>query len=155
MSIKIDYLINHPEHLPVLASWMFKTWGHLNPQSSLEKAEHKLTTHLNAVNMPLTFIALQNDEPVGMCSLRQNDGIKEELTPWLASLFVLPQFRGQGIGEKLVQMVIKKAHTFGYDTLYLFAFDSSLSSWYEKLGWKMIDTDSLNEHQVTVMKFTI
>ncbi len=152
MELVITYLKNHPEHVPLLASWMFNTWGHYNPQSSLEKAQIKLTEHLNTDSLPLTYIALRDNVPVRMCSLRINDGIRPDLTPWLASLFVEPSMRGQGIGEKLIHVVAEKAWVMGYSSLYLLAFDQTLTNWYAKLGWQMMGLDEINGYPVTVME---
>ncbi|MBI2792264.1 MAG: GNAT family N-acetyltransferase [Gammaproteobacteria bacterium] len=154
IEIKIDYLKNHPEHVPLLASWMFNTWGHYNPSSSLEKAELKLNEHLHMDSLPIAYIALKNDEPVGMCSLRLNDGIREDLMPWLGSLFVVPHMRGQGIGEQLIHIVTEKAHSLSYSKLYLLAFDQTLPLWYAKLGWRVIGPDELFGHAVQVMEFS-
>ena len=152
MNFVITYLKEHPEHVSLLASWMFNTWGHYNSQSSLEKAQNKLNEHLNEDWLPLTMVALENNHPVGMCSLRKNDGIRPDLEPWLGSLFVEPSHRGQGIGEQLIVEVVKKARILGYPKLYLLAFDSTLPDWYKKLGWQLIGMDELNGHPVSVME---
>ncbi len=152
MNLVIDYLKNHSEHVSLLSSWMFDTWGHYNPESSLEKAQEKLQSHLNVDSLPLAYIALIDGKPVGMCSLRINYGLFD-LAPWLGSLFVEPLLRGQGIGEKLIQVVTKKACSMGYPKLYLLTFDETLPNWYIKLGWKLIGMNELNGHPVSVMEF--
>ncbi len=151
MDLTIDYLKNHPEHVPTLAQWMFTTWGHYNPDSSLEKAQLKLKDHLNENRLPLAFIALVGSEPVGLCCLRENDGIRPDLAPWLGSLFVKPAYRGQRIGEQLIDVVKRKARKLGYLELYLLAFDQTLPAWYEKLGWELLGEDYLFGHRVSVM----
>ena len=57
--------------------------------------------HLNDDSIPLTFVAFFNDKPVGMCSLRENDGIRPDLMPWLGSIVVAPDYQKQGIGEMI------------------------------------------------------
>ena len=37
-----------------------------------------------------------------MCSLRGNDGIRPDLTPWLGSLVVHPDYQKQGVGRRLI-----------------------------------------------------
>ncbi|MCS5711874.1 GNAT family N-acetyltransferase [Candidatus Berkiella aquae] len=155
LQVDITYLKNHIEQVPLLASWMFKTWGHYNPTSSLEKAEQKLLQHLNIDTLPLAYIALHNEVPVGMCSLRVNDGIQHALTPWLGSLYVEPLMRGRGIGEQLINTAAEKALNLGYSKLYLFAFDKTLPQWYEKLGWLERGVDEINRYPVTVMELSL
>ena len=109
MSLVISYLDDHPEYLPQLAGWAFEAWGRYNPSSSVERAQDKLKTHLNKISLPLTYIAFKNDFPVGMCSLRMNDGIRPDLAPWLGSLYVEPDMRGQRIGAELIRVTTEKA----------------------------------------------
>jgi N-acetylglutamate synthase-like GNAT family acetyltransferase len=155
MSLVISYLDDHLEYLPQLAGWAFEAWGRYNPSSSLEKAQEKLKTHLNKTTLPLTYIALHDDLPVGMCSLRMNDGIRSDLAPWLGSLYVEPDMRGQGIGEELIRVTTEKARSMGYRKLYLLALDKTLPDWYQKLGWRMISFDELNGHPVSIMEIAL
>lgn len=155
MNLSIAYLADYPAHLTLLAEWMFTTWGHYNPGSSIERIQSKLAEHLKRDNLPITLVALDNHQPVGTCSLRINDGIRPDLTPWLASLFVLPEYRGKGIGEKLIEAITQEARRFHYPKLYLLAFDPTLPSWYQKLGWQGIGMDKLHDQAVSVMEKSI
>ena len=155
MSLVISYLVDHPECLPQLAGWAFEAWGRYNPSSSLERAQDKLKTHLNKSRLPLTYIVFKEDLLAGMCSLRMNDGIRPDLAPWLGSLYVEPDMRGQGIGEELIRVTTEKARSMGYHKLYLLAFDKTLPDWYQKLGWQMLGVDELNGHPVSVMEMTL
>lgn len=152
MNVEITYLKNHPEHVGLMAKWTFETWGHYNPTLSVEKAKIKIQSHLNDSKLPLTYVALIDNKPVGMCSLRENDGIRPDLTPWLGSLFVAPFYRNQGIGEQLIEVIVKKSRDLGFLKLYLLAFDKTLPDWYMKLGWKQIGMDDVNGFAVNVME---
>jgi len=155
MSIEITYLKHHPQHVSILASWAFNMWGHYNPESTLERFVAKIEQHLNEDCLPLTYIALCNNKPVGMSSLRNADGIRPDLSPWLGSLFVHPDYRHQGIGEKLIATVITKAKEMHYSKLYLLAFDEILPLWYQRLGWKFIGIDEVYTHPVSVMEIGV
>ncbi|MGD9592829.1 MAG: GNAT family N-acetyltransferase [Candidatus Berkiella sp.] len=155
MNVDIAYLKDHPQYLPLVAEWMFNEWGHFNPGSTLERAKLKLGEHLNKDSLPITFIALDNNLPVGTCSLRINDGIRPDLTPWLGSLYVVPSARRKGIGEKLIDAAVSKARSMKCPKLYLFAFDATLPNWYKKLGWHEIGMDKLNHNPVSVMEKAI
>jgi len=152
MKIDIAYLKDYPQHLSLIAQWIFNEWGHYNPGSSLDRAKSKLNEHLNKDSLPITFVALENNQPVGTCSLRINDGIRPDLAPWLGSLYVEPNFRCRGIGEKLIDAVIKKAQNMKFQKVYLLAFDPTLPNWYRKLGWEGIGEDLLNGYPVSVME---
>ncbi len=152
MKIDIIYLKDYPQHLSLIAEWIFNEWAHYNPGSSLDRAKSKLSEHLNKDSLPITFVALENNQPVGTCSLRINDGIRPDLTPWLGSLYVEPNARGRGLGEKLIDSVISKARSMKYPKLYLLTFDAILPYWYRKLGWQGIGEDVLNGYPVSVME---
>lgn len=151
--IKIDLLKNHPTTIPRLAKIWQEVLGSIwVPDVPIERVEQNFLKHLNENIMPLTFIALDNDNPVGMCSLRENDGIRPDLIPWLGSLVVDPAFQKQNIGRMLMDMTKQKARTFGFETLHLFAFDLTIPNYYERLGWEKIGMNEFKGHPVTVME---
>jgi predicted N-acetyltransferase YhbS len=156
MKIQIKLLIDHQEHIPALSDlWYEEISQHWNPNACRDKAKQKLIEHCNNENLPLAFIALHDEKPVGMVCLRDNDGKKPELMPWLGSLVVHPDYRGKKIGEALIETVKKKAKSFGHTILYLLAFDPTIPSWYARLGWEIIGYDALFGHRVTVMKIIV
>lgn len=138
--------------LPELAELWFehigKTWV---PGKTTQEAERTFREHLNRDTLPLTLVAIHQHKPIAMISLRQNDGIREDLTPWLGSLIVHPDYRRLGLGEMLVDMAKKKAKALGYKKAYLFVLDPTLTKWYERLGWQEIDKDHFNQFPVVVM----
>jgi predicted N-acetyltransferase YhbS len=53
-----------------------------------------------------TFVLFDDDVQVGTASLIANDlPSRPDLTPWLASVLVRPQFRGRGYSAPLVKHV--------------------------------------------------
>jgi predicted N-acetyltransferase YhbS len=150
--ITINYLKNHPQHIHKLAEiWqnvLGKIWV---PDIPIENVITKLSNHLHDNELPLTFIALDGDHPVGMCSLRENDGIRPDLTPWLGSLVIDPLYQKQGVAKILINATIEKAKSFEFQKLYLFAFDPTIPDYYARLGWKIIGVDEFKSHRVEVM----
>lgn len=151
--IEIKFLTECKEEIPVLATlWYEQISKHWAPNASIERAKENLIKHANQDCMPLTLVALQNGKAVGMVSLRENDGIRSDLAPWLGSLVVDPDFRQQKIGKKLINAIKQQALNFGYKKLYLLAFDPTIPNWYAKLGWNHIGKDQLFGHDVVVME---
>jgi len=37
--VRIDYLADHLEWVPILSAWFYEEWGRRNPASSLERAD--------------------------------------------------------------------------------------------------------------------
>ncbi len=87
-----------------------------------------------------------------MCSLRENDGIRPDLMPWLGSLVVDPNYQKQGIGKQLIDATKEKAKQLGFKQLFLFALDPLIPNYYQTLGWQTIGMDQFKGNPVTVME---
>lgn len=154
--IKIELLKNHPNAIPRLAQIWHEVLGRLwVPDVPIKRVEQNFLKHLNNQTLPLTFVAFHNDTPVGMCSLRENDGIRPDLIPWLGSLVVAPSYQKQGIAKKLMAATQQKAIELGFKKLYLFAFDPTIPNYYATYGWEKIGIDEFKDHPVTVMEITL
>lgn len=151
MSLKIDFLKNNPHITEICAQWGLSTWGHYNENAHLEGYIKRYALHQQEGALPLTMLAFMDNQPVGMASLRETDGLKPILKPWLGSLYVKPEHRSQGIGAKLVGSIEDQAKKLGYSILHLLVFDPKICEWYGTLGWTIIGFDTYNNHDVTVM----
>lgn len=155
-NIQIKLLANCPEHIPALAQlWMDELGAKWIPNASTERAIAVYKEHLNTNDLPMTFVMVDGNKPIGMVSLRDNDGIREDLTPWLGSLIVHPDYRRKGLGEMLINVTMQRCKAMGYKKLYLFALDPALPAWYKALGWKEIGEDKLYHHPVTAMEILV
>lgn len=156
MKPTIDFLKNQPNSIPRLAAiWhevLGKKWA---PDVSLQQVKQRFSDHLNDTTLPMTLVALDNDIPIGMCSLRTNDGILPNLSPWLGSLVVDPRHQSQGVGEMLVNAIKQNALNLGFAKVYLFAFDPTIPEYYSRLGWLKIGMDEFKAHPVTVMEILL
>ena len=152
-NILIEPLVNHPDTVPRLAEISYQLIGSIwVPGSSIDTNINKLNEHLNIDNLPITFVALIDSQPVGMSSLRANDGIRPDLTPWLGSLVVEPNYQNQGIGRKLIEVTKNKAKELSFQRLCLFAFDPTVPKYYSRLGWHEIAKDEFMGSSITVME---
>jgi GNAT superfamily N-acetyltransferase len=150
--IKIDLLKNHPQAIPVLANIWHEVLGKIwMPEIGIEEIESLYYEELNQ-DMPLTYIALYGEIPVGSSTLQLSDGVRPDLGPWLGDLVVDPKYQNQGIGKMLVNATIDKAKQLGFEKLYLFTFDKNIPAYYRRYGWKKIGMDEFKSHPVTVME---
>ena len=150
--ITIELLEQHQTDVPMLAKLWHELLGKIwAPDVSIDCVEQKFYEHCNEDVLPLAFVARENGQPIGMCALRENDGIRPDLTPWLGLLMVDKRSQHHGVGQRLVDTVKVKAKTMGFETLYLFAFDPTIPAYYERLGWKTMGMDEFKGHPVTVM----
>ena len=151
--ITIDLLKYYPETIPRCAEIWHEVLGKIwVPEIPVERVIQRFGEHLNGNVLPMTVVALDADKPVGMCSLRENDGIRPDITPWLGSLVVDPEYQKKGIGKLLIEATKDKARELGFKQLYLFAFDATLTDYYSRFGWSVIGMDEFKDHPVTVME---
>ncbi|MBL7479186.1 GNAT family N-acetyltransferase [Legionella bononiensis] len=154
--ISIDLIKNHPNSITRCAEIWYEVLGaKWVPDIPVERVIQRFSEHLNDDTLPLTIVALDVGKPVGMCSLRENDGIRQDLKPWLGSLVVDPAYQKQGIGTMLIEAIKNKARDLGFNNLYLFAFDPTIPDYYSRLGWTVIGMDEFKGYPVTVMKILI
>lgn len=154
LSVSIDYLADHPEFIPVLARWHHGEWSALNPGDTVEKRIARLQRHLGRSQVPTTFVALSEGELVGSASLVEHDmDTRMEFFPWLASVYVTPEFRNRGVGSSLVQRVVEEAKVLGFRTLYLFTPDRE--SFYVRLGWSLLEHTKYRGCLVTLMELSL
>ncbi len=91
---------------------------------------------------------------VGTASLDTSDlPSHDHLSPWLASLFVLPELRGRGIAAALVKHVLSSTALQTVPSLFLWTPGSTRL--YERCGWVEIERTSYGSRPITVMRFDI
>lgn len=150
--LKIDLLKNHPHAIPMLATIWYDVLGKIwMPEIGIEEIEFLYHEELTQ-EMPLTYVALYDDMPVGSCTLELNGGIRPDLGPWVGDLVVEPTHQREGIGKTLLGVTVKKAKELGFEKLYLFTFEPTIPGYYERLGWRKIGMSEFKSHPVTVME---
>lgn len=157
----------------LLAGWHVEQWGELyDPEVwNLDIARSEFYDHgtTHPGSLPITIVALDSEVRQrsrstpdgasgdwgvrGSVSLVASDDLAgyDHLGPWLASLYVLPIHRGQGLGSRLVDAVVAQAHELGVTHLYLFTAEHA--DWYRRWGFEAIGSmrTGPGSHQVTVM----
>ena len=135
--MKLAYLADHPQHVVTVAKWIMDEWGHESPGTTLESLKERFRSHLNRNAVPLTLLAMDEDRPLGTASLVVYDmKDHQELSPWLAAVYVLPEHRGKGIGSKLVKSIELLSANLEVEKLYLFTPDRE--AFYAHMGWNVL-----------------
>lgn len=150
VSIDITDLRSAPQHIPQLAGWHHEQWAELNPGRTLTQRIVDMQAYLGESFVPSTYIAHVDGVLAGSAAIIDCDmDTRADLTPWLASVFVSPPFRRQGVGTRLVRHVMDQARQADVATLYLFTPDQA--AFYQRLGWQTLSRDVYRGHQVTLM----
>lgn len=138
-------------HVATVASWTHAEWGHLNPDFTADTWRDAFRRECGDGGVPSVFVAMAGDQPVGTAALMAEDmDTRPDLTPWLASVFVLPEWRGQGIASTLIRRVEEEAVACGVDHFYLFTPDQQ--ALYRRLGWRDHEELSYRGEDVTIMR---
>lgn len=149
-SITLVPLTPDSPHVITVATWQHEAWGHLNPLLDFQGRCDEVRSECGSDGVPRVFVAMSDERPVGTASLIENDMTsRPHLTPWLASVFVIPEQRGQGIASQLVLCVEEEARTSGIETLYLFTPDQQ--ALYGRLGWREREALTYRGENVTIM----
>ncbi|ALM53637.1 GNAT family N-acetyltransferase [Halomonas huangheensis] len=150
-SITIRRLDAADSHLPHVADWTFESWGHLSPDMSRQQWSEETAANCGAGGVPSVFVAERDGVPVGTASLVVDDmSIRRDLSPWLASVYVPTEQRGQGIASALVQRVEQEASDNGITTFHLYTPDQQ--SLYRRLGWQAVEDVDYRGERVTIMR---
>ena len=74
----------------------------------------------------------------------------EHLSPWVASVYVLPEHRRKGIGRLLVAHAVEEARLLGVQTVYLFT--AGQEAYYARLGWSALERTQHGHREVVIMQ---
>jgi predicted N-acetyltransferase YhbS len=149
--MQIRYLSSDEQEIETVASWHHHEWRHLAPGDTLDARIERIARRAHRTQIPLTVVAIE-DELLGTASLIELDmDTHPELTPWLASVYVAPPHRGQGIGKQLCRHVLTRTRELGYPTCYLFT--PSEEHWYRRQGWGLIQHEPYRGENVAVMRY--
>jgi GNAT superfamily N-acetyltransferase len=151
--VTICPLADVPQAIPLLATWFQSEWSIFDGRS-VKMIETRLAENLGRDSVPITFLAMQESRVIGTVSLDLSDlPFHDHLSPWLASLFVLPEGRGQGKGTALVRHAQEFARLHGVGPLYLWTPGSTRL--YEGCGWTEIERTIYGSHPITIMRVDV
>jgi len=144
-------LADRADVIPIVAEWLHTE---LNPEQRTRAAIERQLVENKARrdSLPITFVALIGSDVVGTVSLDESDlPPYDHLSPWLASLYVVPPHRGSGIGRALV------VHATGFArskcALPIYLWTQKAAGFYEQCGWRRMHSDVYLGLPITVMKF--
>jgi GNAT superfamily N-acetyltransferase len=132
--MQIIELSEKPELFEKALDYYWQCWGNEQNRNFYEDAmRHSLDA---SKSLPKFYLLLDDEKIVGTYALITNDlNSRQDLWPWLACLFVEPEYRNQGLAEKMLNHGLAEAKQKGFDKLYL---SSDLENFYEKKGWSYL-----------------
>jgi ribosomal protein S18 acetylase RimI-like enzyme len=120
-----------PEDVPSICDW----WQDRTPQNVQELVDRAV--RLQECQRGAGFVALCDHIPCGFAMLTYWVHVAE-----ISDLLVIPAYRGQGIGTRIIKNLLNTAHTAGYPTIEIgvLAKNTRARHLYERLGFKPVRT---------------
>jgi len=148
--MQIEYLQDYPSLIPELGSLHFAQWGHLRPDETLECRTRRLEAACGRGGVPSVVVALEDGALRGSAMLLAHDmDARQDLTPWLAGVYVVAEHRRRGYGSALVTRIESEAAALGIERLYLWTPD--MMAFYSRLGWISEERCAYLGAEVTMM----
>jgi GNAT superfamily N-acetyltransferase len=151
VSLRIERWIGQPGVAEQLARWHLHEWQHVFPKWTEQRAIVEFNEQLLTTELPATWLALKDDVLVGSISALIEDApeLNDIPGPWLASFYIVPECRGQGLGLQLMTAAKNAVAKFGYQQWYLFT--PHHQGYYAKQGWALKEFRDLHGERVAVM----
>jgi N-acetylglutamate synthase-like GNAT family acetyltransferase len=152
--LQIESLADHLDAIPMLARLHHAEWRLVTPHLRLEDRLARFQARTCRGEVPTSFVAVMDRQVVGVACLVDYDvESKKDLTPWLASVLVVPEYRRRGIGSRLSERVSEEANRLGYEALYLIT--TNKIDFYARLGWSVLTATEHFGRPATIMVRTL
>ena len=148
--MQISHVKYFQNWIPIIAKWIYEEWSYAFPMRTLVDIQKGLFGRMNESEMPITLIAHDERGVLGTACLKATDmEILPDLTPWLASVFVHPDYRGQGVATALIMEVEKIARQQGFDKIHV--FNPIAQGVFEKMGWTVLQTTLYGGKELAIL----
>jgi len=141
---------------PICAYWSYATW-YMSRDIPFTAVMNEYNRRSDAASYPYSFIALWGELPVGMVSVKESElAQREELSPWLSALYVSPEHREKGIGDRLIRTVIDDCRRKKVKRVFLFLDSRNLARlerFYRNRGWIYYDDEKDSDGNRTKIFF--
>lgn len=149
--LTLDFLDGNSPEAAELTRLHAMEWLHLYREWDEKKAIEDFRSQRINGSIPATLILREDGRLVGSVSVVLDDcEARRDLSPWLASLFVLPGDRGQGHGSHLIQAAIELANRNGVAALYVFT--ESAEKLFLRQGFVHFAGAVTNGHAITILR---
>jgi len=147
--IKIFNLYDKQEYIEIVSTWIWQEFEHVELENIIYRTQHSICNS----DIPQMFIALKGNVPIAVVSLWRTElKSRQDLYPWLATLYVMEKYRGNGVAKKMQQHVLQVAKQLGYQKIYL---TTTLENYYEKSGWHFLEYAPKENGNITKIYYYI
>lgn len=137
MNLELKQIIDiNDEILNIMTTWMYNWWGERDGYT-FDGVKCFMEHSLQKDRLPQTYGLFLDNQIIGMFQLTYEDlGVRPDIYPWLANLYIDEKYRKMGYGRKLIENIKKVAQkNTNFEELFLYTKHIGL---YEKFGWDFI-----------------
>jgi GNAT superfamily N-acetyltransferase len=143
------------QHLWEAFTDLYKDWGFDGPEAIANWWKRAQNNEL-----PALFVAYLDDNEtlIGCVAAVLDDmpGLETNCSPWLSVLYVVDEYRKQGVATKLMSHCKEYVKSLGYDECYLWSEKPQWEAVYSKLGWNTVKrVDYLCYKDAPIMRFLL
>ncbi len=150
-AVRIRRLEPDTPEAELAARWRYDAFF-ADGSDTFENSRAALLGFLRQQGYEIALLAECDGQPAGMCLFVREEvepNPRSDLTPWLAALYVAPDFRARGVGAALVRAIEGHARGVGTKTLYLYT--SAAEPFYAGIGWKVRERFAQNGEAFALM----
>lgn len=131
-SVDIVHLFQHPALREPVARLIHEEFWTQVPGASVEGMATRLLRAADAGRVPICRVAVHQGQAIGVVNLVESDDDDHvDWTPWLAGMVVAADWRGRGVGSRLVRSLLDDARRLGVPRVY---FGTDGPGFYTRLG---------------------
>lgn len=137
-------------YISIIASWYFHEWG-IAEADTIDRIKG-----LGTDNEEFQVLLTLGGKPIATGGLYNHVGLLNKLPHlkihkhWLALVYTIPEYRGNGAGSAICMEIEKMAGDLGCSVIYLFTHTAE--NLYQRLGWKTVQRLILADKNIAIMK---
>ena len=138
MTIEITRLKPNSPELEICAQWRYDAFLKSYGYSLLDSGAQLTKLAIQPDEYETALIAWVDGHLAGICLLVLHEFEPlHDVSPWLASLYVAPEYRKRGVARRLVAAIEDQARSHGVARLHLYTGDAQ--EFYVKCGWSLAE----------------
>ena len=125
-------------------------WSYLYTNWDSAKALAEFRPQKTDGSLPATLVLREDEQVAGSVSLHYGDcEACTGLDPWLASLYVFPEFRGRGHAGRLIEAAIQFAEAAGEKEIHVFT--ESAADLFQRYGFQTLERTMLHGKPIEIL----
>jgi GNAT superfamily N-acetyltransferase len=151
MKIATRQLSECPQLLETVGNWIYHEWWSKRCDTP-DVVLAQLRAHTKLDSVPYTVVGFADETPVGSCSVIENDCIhRPQYTPWVAAVYVRPEYRRKGIASMILQEAASIAARARVKGLYIDCL-AATAPVYGKNGWAIYEREVGDRESVVMLR---